>query len=187
MKKAMSIAAVLGILGLALAQKIGIVEAFGKSIQVSIMLQEPGRQSYREVPLDDVFFDGQRFRLKVSAPKDGYLYVICENSQGTVAVLYPTDFEPNSATNYARQSRRMTIPEWSWFQFDNEPGTERLYLVLAEDPIAELDRAARRGREIPLDLADRYTRLDDGQNKGIIHRDDGDITVRRIDLRHESR
>jgi hypothetical protein len=195
MKKVLTIAAVLSLSGLAFAQRIRVVEddppeavyARGKSIQATILLREPGRQSSREAQLDDVFFDGQRFRLRVAAPQDGYLYVICENSQGTAVVLYPNDNGPNGPSNRVRESRHLTIPSRNWFQFDNEPGTERLYLVLAEDPIAELDRVARRGGEIPLDLLGRYTRLGDGQTKGIIRADDGDFLVRRIELRHESR
>lgn len=195
MKKAIVLVclATVSMAGLAFGQKIRVVDgnppetakARGDAFQAAVMLQDSGRQSYREASLDESFFDGQRFRLRVTASQDGYLYVLCENSQKTAVMLYPN--ESSSSDNTVTRSRRVTIPDRAWFQFDEEPGTEHVYVILAANPIADLDRAAQNGGELPLDLLDEYAQLDNGRTKGIIRTQEGDIAVRHLDLRHESR
>jgi hypothetical protein len=193
MKKACSVALMTIFAALAYGQRIRTVDGDtaesasvrGEAIRISVMLQDSGRQTYREAALDEVFFDGQRFRLRVSAAREGYLYVLCGNSQGSAVVLFPNN--SGADTNHVPENRPVTVPGKSWFQFDEEPGTERVYVLLADNPIAELDSASGGGGEISPDVIERYAQLDTGRNKGIIRTEDGDISVRRVDLRHESR
>jgi Domain of unknown function (DUF4384) len=192
MKNIHRIAALLLVTATAFAQQIKIVDGDSPedqnthppTIQASVMLQDV-RQAYREAFPDDVFFDGQRFRLNVSSARSGYLYILCENSQGSATVLFPND--PDKPANYVRQSRQVTVPGKSWFQFDEEPGIERVYLVLSANPIAPLDRAARRGGEISAELIESFVQPAPAQERGITLADDGVIAVRKIELRHEPR
>ncbi len=156
-----------------------------QAMPTSVLLRAPDGQLYRKADVNDTFFNGQRFRLQISPLQDGYLYVLCQNSQGSGVLLYPNSF--GSAANRVHESHPVTIPNKSWFQFDEEPGRERVYLVLAENPIVELDRAARRGGDISMEMLDRYTHLDSTRSLGIIDTDEGNIFAQRIDLQHESR
>jgi Domain of unknown function (DUF4384) len=154
-------------------------------IQATIYLQE-SPQTYREASFDDVFFNGQRFRLQVTPTQNGYLYMLCENSQGSAVVLYPND--SSASGNHVRAARPVTVPGRSWFQFDEDPGTERVYVILSRRPIPELERASQRGGDLNPQLLDRYAGTQSSDAKGIVRTaDPDDYLVREIDLRHEQR
>jgi hypothetical protein len=156
-------------------------------IQASVLLRTADG-GYRQANVEDTFFDGQRFRLRVNSNLDGYLYALCLNSQGSALVLFPNS--QGEPANHLYRNRRVTIPDNAWFQFDREPGTERVYLVMSERPIAELERASQRGGEIDRRLLDKYVRAGGGESgdKGIgLSGDDDSYVVRRIDLLHEPR
>src|ERR1017187_10436585 len=75
---------------------------FGKreAIQTTVLLQTSERKTL-EVPDGSVFFDGQRFRLQISAGQSGYLYVLCENAQGSTTILNPNPL--TYVPNHVRQ------------------------------------------------------------------------------------
>lgn len=155
-----------------------------EAIRASILLQSTGRT--READPRDTFFDGQRFRLRVSTDRDGYLYAFCLNSQGSAVMLYPNRYsDPENRMDSAPR----LIPDSGWFQFDQETGTERVYLILAERPLPDLERAAQRGGEVSQRTLDRYMRSATGGDKGIgVARDDAaEYVVRKLNLRHEAR
>jgi hypothetical protein len=95
-----------------------------------------------------VFGRGDRVRLNVSCPKPGHLYVINESpplSGGTVAynILFPSPTS-NDGTALLVEGREVKIPEQGeGFVFDDEEGTEKLWLIWSPRPVAVLEPLKR--------------------------------------------
>ena len=94
-----------------------------------------------EASVDDTFQSGQRFRLRLAPAQPGFVYVINEGAGRNQAVwlLHP------------RHGQSAFVPPESkyteWYVFDEHPGTERLWLVWAERPLDEMERALRATRD----------------------------------------
>jgi hypothetical protein len=96
--------------------------------------KEPFESTGREI-----FENGWRFRMNVSAPRAGYLYILNEglNDRGAKAytVLFPTDnnahIEPKQVIQIPKQPR--------YLFFTGEAGTEKIWLIWSEKPVAEME------------------------------------------------
>ncbi len=91
----------------------------------------------------EINFESQyHIRLHVSSPQSGYLYVLNEGpaDKGSpqFTVLFPSP-TANGGSSLVRESREVQIPEQSWFMFDNEQGTEKLWLVFSADAVTQLE------------------------------------------------
>jgi len=88
-----------------------------------------------------------RIRLHFSSPQAGYLYVLNESPEGdqknrALNVLFPSPTANNGAALIAA-GQEIQIPEKSEFRFDEEQGTEKIWLIWSAQSIAELDAAQR--------------------------------------------
>lgn len=84
-----------------------------------------------------------RVRLNVSSPQPGYLYILNEGPSGadgasSFVVLFPST-TANDGLSYLAGNERVEIPEQSWFTFDAEEGTEKLWLVFSANAVPELE------------------------------------------------
>lgn len=84
-----------------------------------------------------------RIRLNVSSPQPGYLYILNEgpseaDGASSFVVLFPST-TANDGLSYLAENQRVEIPQQTWFQFDAEEGTEKLWLVFAADAVPELE------------------------------------------------
>lgn len=84
-----------------------------------------------------------RVRLNVSSPQPGYLYILNEGPSGaegaySFVVLFPSS-TANDGLSYLAANQRIEIPQQSWFQFDAEEGTEKLWLVFSANAVPELE------------------------------------------------
>lgn len=113
-------------------------------VRTSILLassdRRRARMKIREIGDQESFRSGDRFRLAVQANVAGHLYVFVRHSKGDIELIFP--YERGEDTNTVRPFRTRHVPEEDWFRFDEESGTERIYLFLSESPIRELERAA---------------------------------------------
>ncbi|HVF49826.1 MAG TPA: protein kinase [Pyrinomonadaceae bacterium] len=101
-------------------------------------------QKYKE-PLEstgqDMFENGWQFRLNISSPNSGYLYLLNEglNASGAKAltVLFPTG---DSAALTANQKMQIPPPP-EWYQFTGQTSAEpeKIWMVWAARPIPELE------------------------------------------------
>lgn len=101
-------------------------------------------QDYKE-PLEstgqDMFENGWKFRLNISSPNSGYLYLLNEglNASGANAltVLFPTE---DSAALTANQKVQSPPPP-RWYHFTGQAGAEpeKIWIVWAARPIPELE------------------------------------------------
>jgi serine/threonine protein kinase len=84
-----------------------------------------------------------KVKLNVSSPQPGYLYILNEGpvpsgSSSSFMVLFPSKTS-NDGLAYLAQNQRVEIPQQSWFQFDAEEGTEKLWLIFSEKAVPELE------------------------------------------------
>jgi len=91
-----------------------------------------------ETDSDAVFHAGDRIRLAVETNDDGYLYVVNRGSSGTWKVLFPSA-EVKAGDNRIQRRTRFEIPSGYTFTFDEQPGEEKLFIVLSRQPEPDLE------------------------------------------------
>jgi Domain of unknown function (DUF4384) len=80
------------------------------------------------------FHSGDQVRFHVKPNIDGYAYIVMKNgSQGQQEVLFP-DSE-NAGQNKINRGQELVIPPDGAFEFDKNPGVERLSLYVSRKPI----------------------------------------------------
>lgn len=100
--------------------------------------QDPFRLS------DNINFEKDyRIRLNITSSQYGRLYILNEGPVGadqtpTFNVLFPSETANNGAA-LLNENQQIQIPQQSWFQFDAQQGTEKIWLVWAEKDVPELE------------------------------------------------
>ena len=89
------------------------------------------------------FEKNYRVRLNVSSPQAGYLYILNEgppagDGSSSFVSLFPSTTS-NAGLSHLAENQRVEIPEQSWFTFDAEKGTEKLWLIFCADAVPELE------------------------------------------------
>ena len=89
----------------------------------------------------ETFETGYKFRLNVSSPDPGYVYVFNEGppvlSGTSFTIVYPTpSTNQGAATLGANQ-----LVQTGWNRFAGEPGTENFWIVWSMSPVPELEAA----------------------------------------------
>lgn len=156
-------------------------------INTRVLLLDEDTGRLRQVSDQRAFYDGQRFKLSVRPNQSGYLYVLCLSSLGDVKLLHPA----TPSANRVERGQWASFPENAWFRFDQDAGTEKVYVVLSPRPIAELDEAAAKGGELSLPALDRYVapaaEAEGGQPlRGIAVVSEAPWGVKELQFRHEA-
>ena len=108
-------------------------------LRYSIVKSTGGGQAV-EVDPDTLFHSGDRIRLNIQSNDRGYLYIVMRGSSGRWSLLFPSK-EILEGNNLIEQGKQYEIPLGSvWFAFDEQPGTEKLFLVLARTAEPDLDK-----------------------------------------------
>jgi len=101
--------------------------------------QDPFRLS------DDINFEKDyRLRLNVASSQSGRLYLINEGPTAngeqtpTFIVMFPSE-TANNGSVLLKEKQQIQIPEKSWFQFDADQGTEKIWLIWSEQDVPELE------------------------------------------------
>jgi len=103
------------------------------------ILKQMGSSSV-EVDPESVFRSGDRIRLSVQANDSGYLYIVLRGSSGRWSPLFPSK-EILNGDNKVKKGGEYEIPLGSvWFAFDEQPGTEKLFIVLARQPEPDFEK-----------------------------------------------
>jgi len=84
-----------------------------------------------------------RVRLNLRTPQDGHLYILNEGpaesgQPSPFMILFPSP-TANGGQSRLGAGGQIQIPERSWFQFDGEQGTEKIWLVWSADSIPALE------------------------------------------------
>ena len=87
------------------------------------------------------FHSGDRVRISLEPSVDGYLYVFHTEGAGQPEMIYP-DARLDEGENWIEAHVPMEVPSseqaderYHWFVFDNNPATERLYVVVTRQPL----------------------------------------------------
>jgi serine/threonine protein kinase len=83
-----------------------------------------------------VFETGDEVRLTLSSPQDGYLYIINEgptlvNRRRAFTLLFP-NYKDNHGLAKISANQIVQLPPDRWWDFEQEPGTEKLWLIWSE-------------------------------------------------------
>jgi hypothetical protein len=90
-----------------------------------------------------IFEADYQIRMNFRSPQSGHLYVLSEgppaaSAQTQFVALFPSS-SANKGSSLLPSDQVVQIPEKTWFQFDKEEGTEKLWLVFSADALAELE------------------------------------------------
>ena len=93
-----------------------------------------------EVRPGTVFHSGDKIRVSVMGNQKGYLYVIARGSSGVWTPLFP---HPDSSQQHNEivAGRKYQVPsgDGEYFLFDNQAGSEKLFVLLSKTPVDDLD------------------------------------------------
>jgi hypothetical protein len=105
------------------------------------MLKRDAAGNYVEVDPDTTFRSGDRIRIQVDANTSGYLYVVTQGSSGNWTLLFPSK-EVAGGSNHVQKGDTRQIPsgDRGQFVFDEQAGSEKLFIVLARQPEPDLDK-----------------------------------------------
>jgi hypothetical protein len=125
------------------------------------VLQITDRETRARKPVDpdSRFRAGDCVAVDLTANRDGFVYVFNQSSTGKWQALLPSPEMPEQS-NAIRSGRAVVVPSEHCFEFDSNPGVEKLLVVLTEreeDQRSLGDAIRRTGESAPQLLA--VTRL----------------------------
>jgi len=105
------------------------------------VLKRDASGTFHEVDSDTTFRSGDRIRLHVDTNTSGYLYVVMQGSSGNWRLLFPSsDVEGGNNRIEKGSSQQIPSGDKGQFVFDQQSGTEKLFLVLSRKPEPDLDK-----------------------------------------------
>ena len=118
------------------------------------LLKRTSPGNYSEVDVDTTFQSGDSIRITVQANQDAYLYIFNRGSSGVWQPLFPAA-DIDNGTNRIPGLRNYEVPAGGHFTFVDQPGDERLFIVLSRQPdsIEKLILSMGRGTPRPQEPA----------------------------------
>ncbi len=107
------------------------------TLNYHMMMKKTENADPFRLPKEVLFEKDHRVQLFVTAAKSGYLYLINEGPGGYM-VLFPSSLN-NHGSAYLKQNQEIKIPGEKWFIFDEEQGTEKIWMVFSPAVIPELE------------------------------------------------
>lgn len=92
-----------------------------------------------EVAPNTVFHAGDRIRFSVEPNGPGYLYIVRQGSSGTWEPVFPSP-EIADSSNRVEGWRTYTMPPKSRLVFDQQTGTEKIFIVLSRNELPDLEQ-----------------------------------------------
>jgi len=107
------------------------------------------------------FHSGEVVRFLVESSRDGYVYVFHQENDETPVMLFP-HWQIQRGDNRIRAHEPLWVPAGGEIVFDEKTGTEKLTLVVSQEPISELPSGeALAGKEsvpVPEEVFQRVSR-----------------------------
>ena len=91
----------------------------------------------KRVTTDYVFKGGDRIKLHVQSNRNGYLYLMNIGSTGRTHMLFPNP-AMGVGSNAMRANLDYEVPYSSYIRFDENPGEERLLVMLSPTPMGDI-------------------------------------------------
>jgi len=102
------------------------------------LLQIGGSGELSEVSPETKFHSGDRVKISLMANQPGYIYIIQRGSSGNWRPLFPAQGDlPDS--NRVEAGHIYQVPSGKSFQFNQQTGEERLFLLLSRQVVSDLD------------------------------------------------
>lgn len=149
-----------GMLALTLALLAAPIEAGTGKITVTYsLLQEQGGVAVATSLLEG-FESGAGLRVRLRPTKESYVYLVVQRGPDDFRLLYP-DRRTQRGRNRLEKGKDFIWPQVGWLRFDNNSGSDRIYLIVSAEQIIELEaRFALQQTAFPesviLDIRDRY-------------------------------
>jgi hypothetical protein len=96
----------------------------------------------------EIFENGWKFRMNLTSPHEGYLYLLNEGPAAGDAVTYNILFpetKPNNGSSRVAADQKL---QTAWMRFDDHQGTEEFWIVLSETPVKELEAVTNRANDV---------------------------------------
>src|ERR1700758_844172 len=106
-------------------------------LRCSVLLRGADNE-YAEVTPGTVFHSGDHIRLSFLANEPGYFYVIQQGSSGAWSPIYPPRNASPDSTRIEAGKLQIVPAGAHSFQFDQQPGVEKLYVILSRTPIDDI-------------------------------------------------
>ncbi len=142
----------------ALLAAAGATPAAGEGIGFQYTIEREHEGKVIETSFLRGFEINDGLRLRVQLNQASYCYVIMSHPQGGLRLVFP---DPE-----ARKTDAIGVDQWARFpkstfvRLGEDPGVERMYIIVASQRIPELEEQAKRGRSVSEALAfevrDRY-------------------------------
>jgi hypothetical protein len=94
---------------------------------------------YDEVDTDTVFKSGDKIRVSVESNDNGHLYIVQQGSSKTWNLLFPNE-DTEQGSNRIQRNREYEIPGGGRFTFDEQPGAEKMFIVLTRRAEPDLEK-----------------------------------------------
>ncbi len=172
---AMALALILGATAAAAPAATGRID-----VVYSLLLQN-GKDTVATGMLDGLD-SGAGFRVRLRPAQECYVYLVAQRGSDDFRLLLP-DRRTQRGKNRLARSKDFTWPQEGWLRLDEKSGVERLYLILADRQIPELEaRFALREVSFPesviVEIRDRYQGITTYRRK---------VTDQRVKVRFKSR
>ena len=112
--------------------------ANGPALGMKITILKAAGSDSVEVPPDTVFHAGDKIRFSVQTNSPGYLYIVNQGSSGTWKPIFPSP-EVADGDNHVDGWHAYTMPPKSRMVFDEQVGTEKLFIVFSREPEPEFE------------------------------------------------
>jgi uncharacterized protein DUF4384 len=106
---------------------------------------------YDEVDTDTIFKSGDKIRVSVESNDAAYLYIVQQGSSKTWNVLFPNE-ETEEGSNHIQRNREYEIPGGGRFTFDEQAGSEKMFIILTRRPEPDLEKliySLSKGASVP--------------------------------------
>jgi serine/threonine protein kinase len=101
------------------------------------IIQQVADGGESDVDPGKTFRSGDRVRFAFESNIDGFLYVVQQGSSGNWTVLFPNP-DINGGRNQIKKGEQYNVPDEAWFTFDNNPGTENVFVFLSKEAVSVL-------------------------------------------------
>ena len=120
-------------------QAAGDARWTGFRLSILLRREAPGQPCrLREIPSDEILRTGDRLQLRVQPNASGYLYVLTQDQDGSLHLLYPNKSDDKGA-NAAGAFQIVSVPSVDWLRFDDEPGVDPVLIIFSRQPISALE------------------------------------------------
>jgi serine/threonine protein kinase len=109
------------------------------SLTVQKMRDGKPYQSEFESSGQEIFENGWKFRMNLTSPQDGYLYLLNEGPANGDATTYDVLFPEAKTNGGSPQVAANQKLQTAWMRFDDNQGTERFSMVWSAAPVKELE------------------------------------------------